>query len=588
MDTMTASGDADHQAEEVTSLCMNCHEDGTTRLLLVRIPFFREVVLSSFHCPHCHFRNSEIQSAGEIQQRGVSYTFRCDEAADFQRQVVKGDNCTVQIQEVDLEIPPGRGQLTNLEGLLSMVVGDLQELQPQRRESAPEVAQKIDGVCDGIRERLDGRRLPCTIVLRDPSGNSSVEPSPADRGGKYVRREFARSKSENETLGLSTEEASEQPEEQTQNGLEEQPDTNGATATAPPSTIRPEYSAASHMYPAPPPHQASTNPDTADNNTTTEEEDDIIQNKVYTFPTACPGCTRPSTINMKMVSIPHFADVVIMSTVCPSCGYRSNEVKSGGPVGEKGRRIVLTIRSKEDLSRDILKAESCRLECPELSLNVEPGTLGGRFTTVEGLLAQVRDDLKANVFDAEGTGADASGAVPVASGFAGGDSMPESDRGKWNEFFGKLDAAISGEILEGGKSFTVILTDPLASSYVQSFTAPDPDAQIEVREYDRTAEEEDELGITDMKTEGYEGDPNLRGGGAGDEKADGGKAKVDDASAKIDGGTNTVKPSNKTEPNGANGASDITSSSNGVDIDVDEIQAAVQERMKQLEVLEDT
>ncbi len=31
---------------------------------------------------------------------------------------------------------------------------------------------------------------------------------------------------------------------------------------------------------------------------------------------------------------------------------------------------------------------------PELDFEVQSGTLGGRFTTVEGLLAQVRDQLK--------------------------------------------------------------------------------------------------------------------------------------------------------------------------------------------------
>ena len=496
-DPTPATTESHHNADEVTSLCMNCHSDGTTRLLLTRIPFFREVVLSSFHCPHCHFRNSEIQSAGEIQQRGVRYTFRCDDLGDLQRQVVKGDNCTVRIQEVDLEIPPGRGQLTNLEGLLRMVVGDLGELQPQRREGAPEVAEKIDKLCEGIEKWLGGSNLPCTVELRDPSGNSSVEPSPGDGGGKYVRAEFARSRSENETLGLSAEEV---PEEQT--------NTNGATA-APPSTLRPEYSAASHMYPAQPAQEPNST-----SIEDQEEDPDIIHNKIYTFPTPCPGCTHPSTLNMKLVSIPHFADVVIMSTVCAHCGYRSNEVKSGGAIGAKGRRIVLTIRSKEDLSRDILKAESCALECPELSLSVEPGTLGGRFTTVEGLLTQVRDDLRANVFDTGSSGADASGAVPVSSAFAGGDSMAATDRQKWSEFFDKLDDALSGALLERGGEFRVILTDPLAASYVQSFKAPEPDSQIEMSEYERSAEEEEELGLRIWLRRGMRGIRTWLGWGA--------------------------------------------------------------------------
>jgi zinc finger protein len=132
----------------------------------------------------------------------------------------------------------------------------------------------------------------------------------------------------------------------------------------------------------------------------------------------------------------------------------------------------VTIDTKEDLSRDILKAESCAMSCPELNLSVEPGTLGGRFTTVEGLLTQVRDDLKSSIFDAGD----------------GGDSMDSPTKQKWTTFFDNLTAAINGE-----DKFTITLEDPLASSYVQSFT-----------DYKRTEAEEEELGLSDMKTEGYE------------------------------------------------------------------------------------
>ncbi|KAK3065703.1 hypothetical protein LTS18_002502 [Coniosporium uncinatum] len=189
---------------------------------------------------------------------------------------------------------------------------------------------------------------------------------------------------------------------------------------------------------------------------------------------------------MKMVSIPHFKQVVIMSTVCERCGYRSNEVKTGGAVPEKGRRITVSIQGLEDLSRDILKAESCKMSCPELSLSVEAGTLGGRFTTIEGLLTQVRGDLKSQIFDAQG----------------GGDSMVSDAKVKWDEFFGQLDKAVSGET-----PFTVVLEDPLAGSYVQSMNDDGtPDARMQIEEYERTEEEEEELGLKDIKTEGYEQD----------------------------------------------------------------------------------
>lgn len=452
--TMDSTPAADREVEEIDSLCMNCHEDGVTRLLLTKIPFFKEIVIMSFSCPHCHFSNAEISNAGEIQQRGIRYRFKANMKSDLERQVVKSDSCVFRIEDLDIEIPAGRGQLTNLEGLISMVKGDLETKQDERKTVDETLYHQIEEVIRGLSKLLDGTQASFTVSLDDPTGNSFIEPSPKDGTGKYTRSEYARSPEQNEALGLG--------------GQDEEAET-----TAPPTSLRPEYHASDAMYPRMNP--TASLPNTSD--------DEIVENQVYSFPASCPGCTRPCSTHMKMVRIPHFSEVVIMSTVCDLCGYRSNEVKSGGAVPAKGRRITLRIENSEDMSRDILKAESCAMSCPELSLNVEPGTLGGRFTTVEGLLTQVRDDLKANVFDTDGAG----------------DSMQGSDKTKWTEFFGRLDSAIQGEL-----KFTIVLEDPLAASYVQSFMAPEPDAQMEVVEYDRTAQEEEELGLTDMKTEGYE------------------------------------------------------------------------------------
>lgn len=220
-----------------------------------------------------------------------------------------------------------------------------------------------------------------------------------------------------------------------------------------------------------------------------DADGNIIPNEVYSFPASCPGCMKSCTTHMKMVDIPHFKQVVLMSTVCQLCGYRSNDVKTGGEIPDKGEKITVSVQNAVDLSRDILKSESCQLECPELGLSVNPGTLGGRFTTIEGLLTQVRNDLHAQIFEADGGAAG-----------EGGDSLVPEEKAQWVDFFDGLDAAINGE-----RPFTVILTDPLASSFVQSFADPPaPDPQITKEQYERTDQEEEDLGLRDMKVEGYE------------------------------------------------------------------------------------
>jgi zinc finger protein len=451
--------------EEIESLCMNCHENGTTKLLLTRIPFFREVVIMSFSCPHCGLQNNEIQSAGQIQETGAKYALRVEKEGDLQRQVVKSDTCVFRIEDIDVEIPPGKGRYTNVEGVVASVKQDLEAHQDERMRQMPEVGEKVAGVISTLADILEGRRFPFMISVDDPSGNSWIEPKPGEAAGKWAKSEYDRTPAQNAVLGLGDDV---QPPPAHDHSSEQQ---------------QTEYHAAGMV-----PQQQTSG--IQSNNV---DDEDIVENQVYAFPASCPGCTRSCTTIMKMVNIPYFKQVVLMSTVCEHCGYRSNEVKTGGEVPEKGCRITLQVSKKEDLVRDILKSESAALVCPDLQLRVEPGTMGGRFTTVEGILTQIRRDLRAQAFGLE------DGDAEVPSG--GGDSMTAESKEAWDVFFSGLEEAI-----EGKKAFSLTLEDPLASSYVQSLTAPEKDPQIEVVEYERSEREEEDLGLRDMRTEGYEGD----------------------------------------------------------------------------------
>lgn len=57
---------------------MNCHKNGVTRMLLTRIPYFREIIIMSFECPHCGFKNSEIQPAAQIAEKGARYIMKIE------------------------------------------------------------------------------------------------------------------------------------------------------------------------------------------------------------------------------------------------------------------------------------------------------------------------------------------------------------------------------------------------------------------------------------------------------------------------------------------------------------------------------
>lgn len=108
--------------------------------------------------------------------------------------------------------------------------------------------------------------------------------------------------------------------------------------------------------------------------------------------------------------------------------------------------------------------------------------MGGRFTTIEGILDQIYEELSDKLL-------------------ISGDSAPtNADHEALEKFLSNLK-----EIKSGNKyPFTIILDDPLSNSYVQNIYAPDPDPDMKVELYDRSQEQDEELGLADMKVEGYE------------------------------------------------------------------------------------
>jgi len=76
------------------------------------------------------------------------------------------------------------------------------------------------------------------------------------------------------------------------------------------------------------------------------------------------------------------------------------------------------------------------------------GALGGRFTTLEGLLRNVHDQLEDNPF--------------LGTSSSHGDGTTDETKQRMQEFFAKLS-----ELIEGKKEFTFILDDPTGNSYLQ-------------------------------------------------------------------------------------------------------------------------
>ena len=160
-----------------------------------------------------------------------------------------------------------------------------------------------------------------------------------------------------------------------------------------------------------------------------------------------------------------------MVSDCVQCGFKETEVKPGGAVSPFGKRVSLRVRGSEDLKRDLLKvqcewggflyvcacssplaslhpglpfaflrlfvnhilrricllcsqSDTASVEIPEIELELQPGTLGGKYTTVEGLLFNIREKLlESNMFSI-------------------GDSATTAEGARFRQFLDQLDQVI--------------------------------------------------------------------------------------------------------------------------------------------------
>ncbi|CDQ58347.1 unnamed protein product [Oncorhynchus mykiss] len=339
------------------------------------------------------------------------------------REVVKADSATTRIPELDFEIPPytQKGSLSTIEGLIDRAVAGLEQDQQLRNATAPEVAVKIDEFIDKLKKLKEG---VFTLVIDDPSGNSFVEnPFAPQKDEALSVSHYKRTPQQDAQLGIKAEDEEEKP----------------------------------------------------------SNDIDYMRNEVLTFNTNCPECNAPASTNMKLVQIPHFKEVIIMATNCDDCGHRTNEVKSGGATEELGTKITLHLTDVSDMSRDLLKSETCSILIPELEFELGMAAVGGKFTTLEGLLKDIKD------------------LIVSKNPFTCGDSST-SDRTEKLKLFGeKIDKIMAGEM-----DVHVVLDDPAGNSYLQNVYAPDPDPEMTTEKYTRTFEQNEDLGLNDMKTEGYQ------------------------------------------------------------------------------------
>eukprot|EP00941_MAST-03F_sp_MAST-3F-sp1_P001700 g1700.t1 len=468
------TGDGFSDTMEVKSCCPVCHDqNGITKILVREYPFFGQIVISSFECRKCGHRNNEAKPSGDIKEKGVKLELTVSCKRDLNREVVISRFTDIEIPSVGLQIPgnpQSEGRLTTLEGVLQQATVMLDAaakraenaLSENSENSEIEKVNKLKCMVATLAMCASGNEdyLPFQVIFDDCSGVCAIEnPNAPEADANCVVTAYTRSEEQDQrTCCVRAVNDDEEAKMKAQRELQEQ------------LTKKREARIGKLL-----------------------SEDDIERlyvdadennNMDIRFPVECGVCGGKAQNRMAITNIPHFQDIMLMCLVCPHCGYKDAEVKTSGAIAKKGKRIVVTVtkeNAKDMLQRDCLKSPDCHVEIPEIGLELKRGTLGGLYTTVEGLLTQSRDQLR------------------EVSQFYMGDSAPKEAKEKFEAFFNEIDLALQGEL-----PFQMIMTDPCAGSWVYNPTHPRKDPFIETVEYERTDEENEELGLNQMYAPQYD------------------------------------------------------------------------------------
>jgi len=501
---------AAYDEEQLTEIskcyCPSCGKsNAVSNVLPTKIPMFREIIIMSLSCEDCGFQNSEISFGGTIQEKGERISLKCTSKADLNRQIIKSDSCTFLIPSLQFEIPPTtqRGVISTLEGILRTAADNLDSIQPERlklgdlenfhrcRQVILQLRKMAGVENDGDDEDIvqstnEGDDFPSfEVILDDPAGNSFIE-SLATTDKNIEKNQYFRTPQQDMSLGL-------QP---SKNAVED-----GTIDNANPM------------------HKNIVNVAPGHHTISTTAEGSVGRQEAVKFDTICPSCRIMAETNMCLVDIPHFKEVIIMSLNCESCGYKSNEIKGGGAIPKYGTSMKLLVSTKRDLEREVLKSDTAGIEIPEIQMEMNEGGLNGVYTTVEGLLDKLHKRLsEANPFGhGDSTTKQHLTNDPfVEPGFA----PPKEEHVVFSAFLDSLK-----EMKEGKRfPFNILISDPLSNSFIgpppedavrlslqverdggstacfQSYVDPG----LKIEEYERTEEQNEILGLLDMKTENYQ------------------------------------------------------------------------------------
>jgi zinc finger protein len=105
-------------------------------------------------------------------------------------------------------------------------------------------------------------------------------------------------------------------------------------------------------------------------------------------PGPCPICNTEIEYIYQTENIPYFSDILIISAICGSCGYKfvdTQLLRVNEPV-----RYEVAVDTEKDLGIRVVRSMSASLEIPELGVRIDPGpACQGFVSNIEGVLDRI-------------------------------------------------------------------------------------------------------------------------------------------------------------------------------------------------------
>lgn len=167
---------------------------------------------------------------------------------------------------------------------------------------------------------------------------------------------------------------------------------------------------------------------------------DYFKDENFETRITCPLCQNDLVMKWQRDNIPYFGEIMYITAKC-QCSFRFADtmiLSSKEPM-----HYELSVESLEDLNARVIRSSSGTIRIPEMGITVEPGTASDSYiTNIEGVLQRVQNVLM------------------TASRWVQED---EEKFARSQELLCMLN-----EVIEGKRTITVIIEDPLGNSAIIS------------------------------------------------------------------------------------------------------------------------